>query len=481
MATLTGNQIDQSYSGLIKTTDNAAIGATEKEITDGLGTASTLKLGTTSASFTGTLDLTGATVTGLPDVDTTYDLAAVANGANIDLNLTGSDATTDTVSIVAGTNITLSEAAGVVTIDAASTPAGLVNGTGTDSLKQADTLTTNAANASGPQAIAIGNGANATGSQAVTIGNYSEATNVGCASIGEYASATGLYSSAWGRTAAASGDGAVAFGQQSQANQAGAVAMGRQVQSDTADTTHVRALKIVAPDAPGALGGNGITFLSPDGTAGVVTLLDTDELALDGVAIGGGAAGLVSGVAADSMISASTLTTNPASALCVRGIALGDNARAATYANQVDGVAIGTNALSEATNSIAIGKDAWGQSGDEIAIGTGAHSRLGDGIAIGRSAYAGNTGNIAIGKLANCDYQYTGVIALGTDTVCSANGAIAIGASVTAATVNTVTVKKLQMLDYATMDYADDTAAATGGIPLGGLYHTSGALKIRIA
>ena len=118
MATLTGNQIDQTYSGLIKTTDNAALGAVEKEITDGVGNASTLKMGTTSASFVGDLDLTGATVTGLP-ADTTYDLAAAASGANINLNLTGSDATTDTVSIVAGTNITLSEAAGVVTIDAA--------------------------------------------------------------------------------------------------------------------------------------------------------------------------------------------------------------------------------------------------------------------------------------------------------------------------------------------------------------------------
>ena len=390
MATLTGNQIDQTYSGLIKTTDNAAIGAVEKEITDGVGTASTLKLGTTSASFVGDLDLSGATVTGLP-------------------------------------------------------AAGLVNGTGTDSLKQADSLVTNAGNASGPQSIAIGNGANATGSQSVAIGNYAEATNVGCASVGEYAGATGLYSSAWGRTAQASGDGAVAFGQQTQANQAGAVAMGRQVQSDTADTTHVRALKIVAPDGV-ALGGNGITFLSPDGTQGVVTLLDTDELALDGVAIGGGgAAGLVSGAAADSMISDASLTTNPASALCVRGIALGDNARAAFYANQVDGIAIGTDALSEATNSIAIGKGAWGQSGDEIAIGTSAHSRLGDGIAIGRSAYAGNTGNIALGKLANCDLQYTGAMALGTDTVVAANGGVALGASVTADKVDTVSMKALDL------------------------------------
>ena len=29
-------------------------------------------------------------------------------------------------------------------------------------------------------------------------------------------------------------------------------------------------------------------------------------------------------------------------------------------------------------------------------------------------------------------------------------------------------------------NYADDSAAATGGIPVGGLYHTSGTVKIRL-
>jgi hypothetical protein len=66
MATLTGNSVGSSYLGLLKTTDNAAIGATEKNLTDGAGNASTLSIGTASASFTGTLDLAGATVTGLP-------------------------------------------------------------------------------------------------------------------------------------------------------------------------------------------------------------------------------------------------------------------------------------------------------------------------------------------------------------------------------------------------------------------------------
>lgn len=34
--------------------------------------------------------------------------------------------------------------------------------------------------------------------------------------------------------------------------------------------------------------------------------------------------------------------------------------------------------------------------------------------------------------------------------------------------------------DYSNLNFADDSAAATGGVPLGGVYHTSGALKIRI-
>ena len=67
MATLTGNAINTSYQGLIKTTDNGAIGGTEKRITDGLGNASTITLGTGGVSFdSGTVDFTGATVSGLP-------------------------------------------------------------------------------------------------------------------------------------------------------------------------------------------------------------------------------------------------------------------------------------------------------------------------------------------------------------------------------------------------------------------------------
>lgn len=39
--------------------------------------------------------------------------------------------------------------------------------------------------------------------------------------------------------------------------------------------------------------------------------------------------------------------------------------------------------------------------------------------------------------------------------------------------------KTLALVDPAS-NFANDAAAATGGIPVGGLYHTSGAVKVRL-
>jgi len=65
MAQLTGNAIQNSYLGLLKTTDNAAVGATEKQMTDGAGNNVPMTIGTAGVSFTGDADFTAATVTGI--------------------------------------------------------------------------------------------------------------------------------------------------------------------------------------------------------------------------------------------------------------------------------------------------------------------------------------------------------------------------------------------------------------------------------
>ena len=51
MATLTGQQIDASYLGLLKTEDNGIIGAVAKGITDGQGGVTNMTIGTTSTNF----------------------------------------------------------------------------------------------------------------------------------------------------------------------------------------------------------------------------------------------------------------------------------------------------------------------------------------------------------------------------------------------------------------------------------------------
>ena len=296
MGQLTGNQIKNSYDGLIKTTDNAAIGAVEKEITDGLGNVSNLKIGTTSSSFTGTLDLTGATVTGLPDVDTTYTVGSVQDGLNADIKLTDQLGNQSKVTLVAGTNITLTNSGNDLTIDAAGGggAAGLVSGTGTDAMISSSTLTTtaaqssatggialgNGAQANGNLGIALGNGAQASGDESLAIGDQTQATQIGSVAIGQYAEASGTYSSAWGRTSYARAEGSVAFGQQAGvlATEPGGVSMGRGVVAVNSDTTHVRALYIVAPN--GGTGGNGITMLSPNGTAYTLTVSNAGALVI---------------------------------------------------------------------------------------------------------------------------------------------------------------------------------------------------------
>ena len=62
MATLTNTKIKDTYDGLLKTADNDVIGASEKNITDGLGNATVLSIGTGSASFTSDIEVNGLTI-----------------------------------------------------------------------------------------------------------------------------------------------------------------------------------------------------------------------------------------------------------------------------------------------------------------------------------------------------------------------------------------------------------------------------------
>ena len=65
MATLNGQAIDATYQSLLKTTDNSAVSATSKAVSDGTGNEVPMNVSTTEIGFTGNVNFTGATVIGL--------------------------------------------------------------------------------------------------------------------------------------------------------------------------------------------------------------------------------------------------------------------------------------------------------------------------------------------------------------------------------------------------------------------------------
>lgn len=259
--TLTGQQIDQSYIGLLKTTDNAAIGATSKVLTDGAGNDLTLSVSTTGMEFTGNIDFTGATVTGV-------------GGA-----------------------------------------AGLISGSGPDSMQSAASLTANPASAQNQRDICIGDGgitsggsdnifiggggqasdnsvgigvaavaintsialhanARATGSRCVSIGRATDVSGEQSVGIGgEGSTVSGNFAVGVGSAINIQGDNGGGFGYQTQTGVGtnGAFAIGNGITANKDNTVSVKELEVQTV-------GGGIIMYSPNGTEYKLTVNDAGDL-----------------------------------------------------------------------------------------------------------------------------------------------------------------------------------------------------------
>jgi len=139
MATLTNQQINLTYPGLIKTTDNLGVDPTVlKQLTDGVGGSIPISVSQAQTKFASgsSVDFTGSTVTG---------------------------------------------------IDAA----GLVAGSGPDSMQSVSSLTPNPAAATGTSSIALGNASTASNTSSVAIGSSVTASKNGAVCIGDNGQAAG--------------------------------------------------------------------------------------------------------------------------------------------------------------------------------------------------------------------------------------------------------------------------------------------------
>ena len=150
-------------------------------------------------------------------------------------------------------------------------------------------------------------------------------------------------------------------------------------------------------------------------------------------------------------------------------------------------VVVGTDNMVYGNRHILIGGGGSTLSGDDnIQVGYFSSITGVKNILIGPGDAAGNEGstvngtqNTLLGFRSIVDTDEA--ISIGNFNTVTANGAAAIGNNLTAETADTLTVHKLQLVDWASTDYINDAAAQSGGIPLGGVYHTAGVLKIRIS
>lgn len=203
-----------------------------------------------------------------------------------------------------------------------------------------------------------------------------------------------------------------------------------------------------------------------------------------GVGGGSGGGGLVVGTGLYSIKTDNSLTDPLSISTAATDYSIAIGSGATVVGTLGNGVAIGYNVKLFEAGGVAIGSNVNQTTGftyKSIAIGTNCRASAIDTIAIGNGCHTGNESGgdrISIGSQASTGSD--GAVAIGAYSYADAYGAIALGADAHATTAHTATVKRLQWQDWQFLGFLDDTAAEAGGIPLGGLYHSSGIVQIRI-
>jgi hypothetical protein len=303
MATLTNEQINLTYPGLIKTVDNLAIDGTPRSLTDGIGATFPMEISTTQINFIGGVDFSTAIVTGLS-----------AGG------------------LVAGPSL---------------------NG----AMKSADFLTATPATANGANSIAIGNNASANAGSAIAIGNNTSVANsdsiaigTNCAAlngpaiaIGRFVSANGSVATAIGNSASVQADQSIGISGENCTVSAAAtrsIVIGRQAQALASNSLAIGNFAKINSQAVGSM-----TF-----TSCLVNI--NSQNAPSSLMMIPGQYGCVTNVNAQFsiVIGAAGGQIERATTLGVRGIAIGFN----TITNAEDAVALGSNVTAARADTVSV-------------------------------------------------------------------------------------------------------------------------------
>ena len=484
MASLTGNQINNTYVGLLKTDDNAAITG-QIGITDGTGVSAGFAINPGNSEFllTGngtqnprfTLTNAAANPTYIPfqgedgvggikaqlnfDQYGSYNMISnvstadpelivqnLADGnAKIAINAYNSTNNSDNwftgynERITAGSfdgvtsNLTLTKPDGtdivvnIPTGGGGGTP-GFVAGTGSNAMKSADFLAQAGfpADASGADSLALVSYARATNTHAIAIGLSSQAAGNSSLAIGPGAIAQGIDSVGIGRSSQATGNNGLAIGANSRALASDAIGIGKQAYANATEQVMIGASVQGDAFSYTAVGiGQNIQFTSAE---------DSVYLGTNGVVNGPRSFNMGSGNqynGTDGIILGS-----------VSSIGAG-NQRNLLMGHGTNGIAV----PSGVNDYISIGRvqSPVGSASNTIAIGLLPQvTNSGDSVVIGRqSTLNGASSSVAIGRQVALTAPFSAGI--GYNNTVSAQGAVAVGRNLTAAKTDTTTVANLEV------------------------------------
>ena len=286
MAALTGNSIDSSYQGLLKTTDNGAVGGSSKAITDGLGNATNIEIGNAVTKFpSGTVDFTGSSVLGLPGGS-----AGLVSGAGADSMVSAASLTTTPAAAAGTDSIALGDSA------SASRPNSIAIGldaTADGSGSDGSIAIGKNASASANKSIAIGVNGTTNSAEGIAIGDNVDISSGADRVIAMGNSINVTNTSAddsivIGTQTSSTARRGIALGFDATASAEDAVAIGYQVTAAKTDTVSVQALETQTNSTPTA---GGIIMSDAGGTERRLNIDASGALQIDSTPVGGGGGG----------------------------------------------------------------------------------------------------------------------------------------------------------------------------------------------